>query len=123
LNKTITRLGLNKYYHERISVDLGDILRIDGNGNMKKEKFKAADSYHSRYNYYQYPMYMYELDDGWNLDKVAASEYLDNLKQISGLYGYTPDDIDGLVEMGWTLEDIEYLLYDENIYCESMLTG
>jgi hypothetical protein len=40
------------------------------------------------------------------------------LKQISGLYGYTPDDIEMLVSQGWELDDIEQMLYDDKLYSE-----
>ena len=114
LNKSISRLGIEKLNHDRISVDIGDILRVDSNGNIQKERFETVETYPSRSSgYYQY--YMYDFDD----DRTTPSEearYIMTLKQMSGLYGYTPDDVEELLAMGWTANDIELLFYEGDIY-------
>jgi hypothetical protein len=55
---------------------------------------------------------MYENQNNRHYE-AGERQYLTMLKQISGLYGYTPEDIDGLLSEGWTLEDIEQILYGD----------
>ena len=38
--------------------------------------------------------------------------YLEDLKSVAGSFGYSSDDIDDLLEMGLTAEEIESYLYD-----------
>jgi len=110
LSKTISRLGIDKYNHKKVPVDYGDILRIDSNGNLKKEPFAVTDYYSPRYGYYQYPMYLYEQNDTRNYG-AAANEYLEMLKQMAGLYGYSPEDIDEMVASGFSCDEIEEIIY------------
>ena len=108
-------MGIDKLNHDKIPVDFGDILRIDSNGNISKERFETADNYNPRSNYYQYPMYMYGSDDDWGYQS-EEEQYLTMLKQMSGLYGYSPEDIDDWILEGWTCGEIELMLYESDIY-------
>ena len=96
-------------------MQLGDILRIDVRGNIEKSTFQPTE-YQMRWHGY-YPNCGF--DDSWeiahdkNKNGDTTDEYLDMLKQLSGLYGYTPEDIDDLFAEGWTPEEIESMFYDE----------
>jgi glucosamine 6-phosphate synthetase-like amidotransferase/phosphosugar isomerase protein len=124
LMRAIIMLGLNnKYNYKSVPVEVGDILRIDGSGSMKTEQFTVTESSHSQYGYqYQYPVCVYKNYDNYDNQtyELEEKQYLSSLKQISGLYGYTPENIDELVAEGWSLEEIEQILYEDNMYCETM---
>jgi hypothetical protein len=116
LRNTINWLGLGKYAYKEIPVSVGDILLIDNAGNISKERFESIDYYTAHSGHCQYSMY-YE-----SYVEPTEKQHLAMLKQMSGLYGYTPDEIDRLAAEGWTLEDIEMILYgdiyEDEICCE-----
>jgi glutamine phosphoribosylpyrophosphate amidotransferase len=117
LQNTLKRLGIDKYIYDEIAVEMGDILMIDGNGKMRKEQFDAADYYVPQHGYHQYPAYISERSYS-RKHSSSDNQHLEILKQLSGLYGYSPADIDELVAEGWTLGDIEQILYDGDFYSE-----
>ena len=118
LQKSLMRLGLNKYCFHRVPVEMGDIVRVDGRGDIDRSKFKVAEYYLQRYIYY-YPQYDY--DNGWGtvpapvINAAQDNDYLAILKNTARLYGHTADDIDELMMEGWTVGEIEQLLF-EDIY-------
>jgi hypothetical protein len=67
----------------------------------------------SRYKNYHYPMYFY--GDIMDFECEDEAQYLKILKQISRIYGYNSNDIDELLAEGWTVYDIEQLMYDEEL--------
>ena len=118
LMKTVVRLGIEKYAHEEIPVEMGDILMIGSSGKVEKEQFEVAYNYAPPYSYQQYPVYLYERNSQAYKTTDADDDYLKILKQISGLYGYTPQDVEELLAEGWTLSDIEQILYDDSFYSD-----
>ena len=42
----------------------------------------------------------------------AEPEYLDTLKGVAAYYGYEPSSIDGLLDVGFSTDDIEEILYE-----------
>jgi glutamine phosphoribosylpyrophosphate amidotransferase len=116
LQNTLIRLGIEKYAYDKIPVEMGDILMIASDGKMKKEQFNAPVYSAPQHSYYHYPVYISERSQNYGLSE--DDQYIGMLKQISGLYGYTPADIDELVAEGWTHGEIEQILYDESFYAE-----
>ena len=47
------------------------------------------------------------------LRNSAQEEYLRELQEMAGCYGYSPEDIDLLYARGYSCEEIEECLYDE----------
>ncbi|MCL2774839.1 MAG: class II glutamine amidotransferase [Oscillospiraceae bacterium] len=107
LQKSLKRLGIEKYYNHKVQIDSGDILRIASNGDINKSKFQYIDYYPKRYSYYN-SQYTFDYDL-----PVIDEQYLSMLKQIARYYGYTDRDIDELVMEGWRLDEIELMLYDD----------
>ena len=46
----------------------------------------------------------------------AEQEYLDTLKGVAAYYGYKPSSIDELLDVGFSTDEIEELLYERMIY-------
>lgn len=44
------------------------------------------------------------------------SKYLDTLKGVAAYYGYEPSSIDELLDVGFSTDEIEELLYERMIY-------
>ena len=91
-------------HFETIKATDGDILKISPDGTITRGKFESFD--YSDYNYKKWYEYTYIYDD------TGEAEYLQDIKQIAGQFGYSDDDIDELIADGFTLDDIEEYLYN-----------
>lgn len=95
LKKAIARMELPSSY-ETVSAEMGDILYIDADGQRKYGHFNCDHLLWSRFSPYSLP---------------TDSSYLQDLKTVSWLFGYSPKDVDDMVADGMTPEDIEELYY------------
>jgi len=104
----LTELKLGRF--EEITIDHGEILKLQPDGLVLRDKFNYADlSYLNDLRWWNY---------GFGLSSKPKSkknnkndEYLKEIKSVAGYYGYSEKDIDQLVADGFTYEDIEELLY------------
>ena len=108
LQKSLVRMGIDKCCHQKIDVNIGDILRIDSNGDIDRSKFKFTECFTQRYMHYPY-------FDDYGFETVD-SHYLSILKQTARAVGYTSSDIDTLMAEGWSLDEIEQIIYDDIDY-------
>ena len=85
---------------EEIEIASGEIISIFTCGKILRDKFDYTD-----YSYFGlWDWSRYGLNDN--------NDYINDLKSVSKYYGYEPDDIDVLIEEGFTPDEIE-----EYIYC------
>ena len=124
LQQSLTLLGIDKYYNVRVPVDMGDILRIDGTGDIDRSKFKLTEYYSSWYRY----SYSHRYDCEWvvvpDKDDSEYRHYINILKQTAKIYGYSSNEIDELIAEGFSLSDIEEMIgcfCDDDIY-ENQIT-
>ena len=96
---------------EEVDINEGMILRISPEGKLTFGEFK----YHPSLYNYRYT--------GWHNnflikeDGKTDNDYIDSLKSMSSIFGYTPDDIDYLIDTGFSPDEIEDLMYSgENCY-------
>ncbi len=108
MKNAIRRIGLHKFANERIKTDEGDILCIDRNGNITRSEFEPK-IYRSKYGSW------YGLDD---------SPYYDMHEEIllayCGCYGVDSEDVELLLEYGYTCDEIEEMLMDTNLLHEAL---
>ncbi len=116
----ILKAGLKKLYLnfgkcEKISIESGEILRIDSSGYRKRSEFNDSGLYYN----YCFP-YRHGWDDDWWTsssktisDKMdpAEKQYFEDLKGVACHCGYMPEDIEELYEDGYTLDEIEEFLF------------
>lgn len=84
-----------------INIKEGDIVKISPDGNLVKGKFNSTswrDTYFSPYSYRQY----YDFDE---------TEY-EGVKSVANLFGYTEEDIDLMIEDGYSPDEIEEYFYE-----------
>ncbi len=87
---------------EEIEINSGEILIICTCGKILRDKFKYTDySYCGLFDWSRYEHNFFEDD----------SDYITDLKSVSKYYGYEPDDIDVLIEEGFSPEEIEEFIY------------
>ena len=90
---------------EFVDIDEGDILKLCADGSVEKDSFEYR-MYVGK-NWWDYGCYGMKSHHG-NYNK----EYIDDLKAVAAYNGYYPEDIDNLLECGFSFEEIE-----EYIYC------
>ncbi len=95
--------ALKKGDFEMIDISEGEILKIRPDGIIEKQTFKY--SYYCGRGWWDYGFYR-------KTSSRHGSEYIDDLKSVAVLHGYSAEDIDELLKSGFSLEEIE-----EYIYC------
>jgi len=103
LKRAIWKMGLSSCAYESIDLKNGDILCIKPNGEIERDTFQNYS-----YSYYHLYSNKYSYSD---LD--FDEEYIAELKEVAGAFGYTPEDVDSLLADGFTPEEIEEFFYAE----------
>lgn len=106
MKKAIKGVGLNKFAVERIETDEGDILRIDKYGEITRSAFtpKLYRSKHMR----------------WYDDKPYYGVHEEMLLAYCCCYGVDSSDVELLLEYGYTCDEIEDMLADQNLLREAL---
>ena len=95
---------LKKGQFTSIPIEEGTILKINPDGTLEKESF----SYHESFGlaWWEYGFYPERRSNS------ADQEYLDILLTMAWHYGIEPEEIDALLEEGFTPEEVEEYLYE-----------
>lgn len=89
---------------QQLSPDDGNIVEIRPNGNLAVTQFEeAVPTYHRWYSLYDY-----------------EEEYTNDLLLICGCYGVSRDDVELLLEWGYTCDEIEEMLMDNVLFEEAI---
>lgn len=102
LSKVIGRSWLRYEEFEVIETSGGDILQIDKFGRRQVSHFEMSDpwaKWDGRYSFYQPSFYL------------SGDAHVRELKAVAYSFGYTPEDIDKLLEEGFSPDEIEDALY------------
>lgn len=93
--------------NEKISVECGEIVRIDRKGRISRSTFDASSLYLGHWGCYRYPLY--------DRPPRTEAQYLQELKSVAARYGYTGEMIDRLLRHGFTTDEVEELLYESEM--------
>lgn len=97
--------------YKEVHIEQGQILKITPEGTLAWGDFEfLSDCFMSG----KYKWWDFECPDNGKLSAAAEDEYIVELKAISGAFGYAPDDIDHMIRHGYSLDEIEELLYSED---------
>lgn len=91
-------LEIKKGAFEEIEINSADILSILPDGTIVYDRFDYTD-----YSYFAHCQ--------WWIYNTAKSSYIDDLKSVAAYQGYSPDDVDELINSGFTPEEVEEYLY------------
>lgn len=107
LNKALARCGNWLGRGEKVDIEMGDIVKINSTGRITRGTFDASKLYRSSWGYWDTPLY----------PKVPHSEeeHLALLKSVAKSFGFTGEMVDRLLDQGFTIDDVENLLY-EGVY-------
>lgn len=86
---------------EKVRIDEGDILRIDRHGNRERSIFSTDKLYTDYWHYYRPYSFC-----GW-----GEEEYVEELKAVAMSFGLHAEQIDALLDLGITPDEIEEYLY------------
>jgi len=88
-----------------VPIEEGTILKIKQDGTLEKDTFHFYESV-------GLPWWEF---GGYPVKKVRTDEieYLDNLRMMAWYQGIDADEIDALIEQGFTPEEVEEFLYEE----------
>lgn len=95
-------LQLNKY--ENVGISDGEILKIYSSGQTQRGKFE----------FNEYAGYGYDWRTGYCNSYISKMDYIDDIKSVASYYGYEEDDIDTMLRQGFTPDEIEQILYDND---------
>lgn len=98
-------MDLKKGKYEEIPIDEGEILKITSSGKLESKQFSFYEQYRPgwwEFGYYSDPI----------SSKDVYQEYLHALKTMALYQGIDPEQIDYLLEAGYTLDEIEEVIYE-----------
>ena len=109
LNRALRRLSLPLGDHTRISVNCGELLRIAPSGEISREDFSNPVLFYSDlwFPYSRPGRFQY----GHTALQSPPRSYLEEIKSVAMAFGYSPEEIDHLTEIGFTPEELEEMLY------------
>ena len=110
LNHILQKLHFSLGVYQEVPIHCGDIVHINATGHLVRGTFD--DSHLSNYSIPYYSPYHYIP----SYYSTVASAYIEDLKTIAPSFGYSPDDIESLLEDGFTPEEIEEYLYEMESY-------
>jgi hypothetical protein len=113
LMKSVKKLGLGKHPSTEVPIQMGEILRIDAAGDIRKTAFDDSRLWcQPRYHW------------GWETDwppfsnptyPTPEEDYLEELKGAAEYMGYQGQMVELLYEAGYAFSDIEEMLYDPEL--------
>ena len=98
LDKTLRKIGMSRAIKTEVKTNLGDILRIDSDGNIERSEFFAYNDIST--------LYSLPRKTPWD------NYYINQLKEIASCFGVDPQYVDLLYENGFSADEIEELLYE-----------
>lgn len=109
LHRAMSQMDLDTYKPCRIPLDCGDILRIDRDGALTRSEF---DDYRL-FARWRASIWDMSYRRPWKEREIPTPEesYLDEIKSVASAFGYAPEEIDRLAEMGFSPEELEDYLY------------
>lgn len=96
---------------EEIPVNDGDIVRIDSDGKLTVSTFEERVSKYSYRHWYSW--YDYEFEK-------SEEEYTNDLLMICGCYGVDKEDVELLLEIGYSSDEIEEMLFEFELFEQTM---
>ena len=106
MKAALRRLGFHKFASEKIDTIEGDIIRIDKCGEITRSQFEPK-IYRSKY------MNWYDDEPYYNVHEEILLAYC-------GCYGVDSEDVELLLEYGYTCDEIEEMFMDTDLLNEAL---
>ena len=113
LQKALDALHLPLEKPEKINVSCGELLKIDSNGSITRDSFCDDHLKASYYNSYATRPWGWRCS-GYDMAYIKdyyGTDYIEELKSVAGAFGYCVDDVEHLLEEGFSPEELEDYFY------------
>ena len=115
LKKAIKKIPFRLGRASKVTTYSGQLLQINPDGTLDRSFFNDDKLYETSSRSWS-PWQ--GISSFWNPSSTSDTEedYISNLKCVAGCYGYSGDDIDSLLAEGYTTDEIEDALYEEEYF-------
>lgn len=96
---------------EEVPINDGNIIRIDSDGKLSVSTFEAQVQHFDWH--YLYRLYGYDYGD-------MGEDYANDLLMICGCYGVAREDVELLLEFGYSCDEIEEMLFEPELLEQAM---
>lgn len=96
---------------EEVPVNDSNIIRIDSDGKLSVSSFEVPVQHFDWH--YLYRLYDYDYGD-------MDEDYTNDLLMICGCYGVAREDVELLLELGYSTDEIEEMLLDSDLFEQTM---
>ena len=103
LKRALKKMPFKWEHPVPVEINCGDILRIDSRGRLESAEFDAS----SLWAWYSPASHRYRHREF----TLLQNEYVDELKSVASAFGFSSDDIDNLIRLGLSPEEIEEFFY------------
>jgi hypothetical protein len=104
MHKALKAVSLNHLNYEMIEVQDGEILKISKNGCFSRDTFTLAPSY----SFGRYSGSIF----GWEDDYPESTDDYAILLEMCGYFGVAPEEVQQLIDLGFSYDEIERLLWE-----------
>lgn len=101
LSRTLLCLKWINMDFEKITIKQGDIVKISANGEITKDTFETSSWYDTYRHPYSYSHYFDYIEEDY-----------ETVKSVANLFGYSEEDVDLLIEEGYSPDEIEEYFYE-----------
>ncbi len=104
MHKALKAVSLNHLNYEMIEVQDGEILKISKNGCLSRDAFTPAPDF--CFGRYQRSIF------GWEEDVPERTDDYAVLLEMCGYFGVTPEEVRQLIDLGFSYDEIEMMLWE-----------
>ena len=105
MHKALKTVSLNHLNYTVIEVQDGEILQISKNGNFSRDTFTLAPAY----SFGRYSGSIF----GWeDYDSPESTDDYAILLEMCGYFGVTPEEVQRLIDLGFSYDEIEMMLWE-----------
>ncbi len=112
MHKALKAVSLNHLNYTVIEVQDGEILKINKNGCLSRDTFTLAPVY----SFGRYSGSIF----GWEDDHPESTNDYAILLEMCGYFGVTPDEVQRLIDLGFSYDEIEMMLWEPSVLEEEL---
>lgn len=110
LDKALKNIHSLREHPRNIKLDCGDILKIAPDGSHEMTHFDTSKLFTCSWLWDYWPHFSLSRQTT-HAQTSAQQEYIQQLRSTAGYFGYDPGSVDLMLEDGYSLYDVEEMLY------------